>query len=67
MATTTVFHVLEEGSERSLEVFINKDQMIYLQAGLLDEPHQEYSGYVLMTKDDALALSEELKRLAEML
>ncbi len=41
--------------------------MIYLQAGLLDEPHQEYSGYVLMTKDDALALSEELKRLAEML
>lgn len=67
MGTSTVFHVFEEGSERSLEVFINKDDMIYLQAGELDKPQLEYSGYVLMTREDALALSEELKRLAEML
>lgn len=50
-----------------MEVFINKDDMIYLQAGELDKPQLEYSGYVLMTREDALALSEELKRLAEML
>jgi hypothetical protein len=67
MGTNTVFHVFEEGSERSLEVFIGNDGKINLQAGLLNDPQLEYSGYVLMTKEDALELSEELKRLAEML
>lgn len=66
MATTTVFHVLEEDSDRSLEVFLNKDDMIFLQAGNLEDGYSD-SGFVLMTKEDALALAEELKRLAAQL
>lgn len=64
MATNRRLRIIDETSDSSqeLEVYVNDRCRIYLQVGQLDECY--YSGYITLSKEDALELAQELNNLA---
>lgn len=67
MGINRIFFAYEEGTERGLKVFINTDDQIYIETGIVDSQDSYCNGFVCLSKQDALALAEELKRLADQL
>ncbi len=46
----------ETNDELELQVYVNADRRLYIETGVLNEPH--YKGYVTLDVDDALTLRQ---------
>jgi len=59
MATKKVYVDIETDNE--LEFFINKDGLLFLQAGILNDYSGYYSGWVCLDKTDVEGIIKDLQ------
>lgn len=64
MAKHIVFTDAENPSQK-LKFYLNTDDRLYLEAGLIDDLEDYYIGWVTLDKQDVYELINELKRLTK--
>ena len=53
----------EENSGQALEMYINKDNRIFINCGEIDKEEFSYQGFCTLSLDDAIQMRVELDRL----